>query len=663
MSQQLGGVGGAYVESSVMFRYSLALLASCALILAVSASSPRRPNDAVEAWLVRFRNPPREYSVIPFWFWNDELDEKEILRQIDDFADHGVYGFVIHPRIGLPESIGFMSERYLRLVKLAVERAASKGMVVHLYDEGMYPSGSACGQVVKANPKHAARCLIQRPLQGEAPKLEEGENLVATAALPDGKRIAIIDAPSLGKIRGIHFGQDDGEPNQPPAADLLNPEATASFIRLVHEKYRAAVGRHFGKTVRAIFTDEPDMLGRRARRGAHPWTTGLEKELQRTLGYDPVTRLSELWFPRGPESEKFRRELRSAINRRLEETYYAPLSRWCEKSGIALTGHPAGPGEIGVQRYFQIPGQDIVWRYVEPGKPSALEGDQSTTAKCSSSAAAHLGRKRNGNEVFGAYGWNFTYREMEWLTNWLFVRGVNQITPHAFYYSLRGKRRDERPPDVGPNSAWWPHYKRYADYARRMSWLLAESEPVVSVAILAQSDYLPWRSAKACFESQVDFEYLDERHLIDGSARVGRDGIRIQGRRYTAVIVEEPERVDRRALKALGRLGDSILRFNQVPTREELERLNYPIRAHGKNGSSTEGIRCRRMRMGACDIYLVFNEGEAPFTGHLILTEAGEHRRLIDPMTAEIVGTVTEPAALNLQPHQTLLIVTTGPPA
>jgi hypothetical protein len=55
-------------------------------------------------------SPPHEFTLMPFWFWNDALDEAEILRQIADFEAHGVYGFVIHPRMGLPREIGWRSE-------------------------------------------------------------------------------------------------------------------------------------------------------------------------------------------------------------------------------------------------------------------------------------------------------------------------------------------------------------------------------------------------------------------------------------------------------------------------------------------------------------------------------------------------------------------------
>lgn len=48
-----------------------------------------------------FLNPPREYTLAPFWFLNDELTETEMKRQIDGFEAHGVYGFVPHARTGL----------------------------------------------------------------------------------------------------------------------------------------------------------------------------------------------------------------------------------------------------------------------------------------------------------------------------------------------------------------------------------------------------------------------------------------------------------------------------------------------------------------------------------------------------------------------------------
>ncbi|MHC4496451.1 MAG: hypothetical protein ACYSYM_11595 [Planctomycetota bacterium] len=106
-------------------------------------------------------NPPLEFSQAPFWFWNDRLSEEEIIRQLDDFWAHGVYGFVIHPRAGLPRSIGWMSDSMIRFMRIAIEQAAKRDMWVVLYDEGMYPSGSSSGQVVAERSAFGGDCQTQ----------------------------------------------------------------------------------------------------------------------------------------------------------------------------------------------------------------------------------------------------------------------------------------------------------------------------------------------------------------------------------------------------------------------------------------------------------------------------------------------------------------------
>ena len=79
--------------------------------------------------------PPREFSVMPFWFWNDALNEEEIVRQINDFEAHGVYGFVLHPRIGLPHNLEWMSDRLLDFYSVAIEEAARRQMKVFVIPE------------------------------------------------------------------------------------------------------------------------------------------------------------------------------------------------------------------------------------------------------------------------------------------------------------------------------------------------------------------------------------------------------------------------------------------------------------------------------------------------------------------------------------------------
>ncbi|MCB0139120.1 MAG: hypothetical protein KDE50_04345, partial [Caldilineaceae bacterium] len=76
----------------------------------------------------------------------------------------------LHPRVGLSRRIGYLTDEYFRLAQVVVAEAARLGMKVVLYDEGSYPSGSAQGKVVAADPTHASRCIImqQKEISGPA---------------------------------------------------------------------------------------------------------------------------------------------------------------------------------------------------------------------------------------------------------------------------------------------------------------------------------------------------------------------------------------------------------------------------------------------------------------------------------------------------------------
>ncbi len=598
------------------------------------SSAYTKASQLPRGWL----NPSREFSLCPFWFWNDNLSEKEIDRQLADFQAHEVQAFVIHARAGLPRSIGWMSEQMVHFMRYTIEQAKKRRMWVVLYDEGMYPSGSSSGQVVAENKAYRTRGLfcvdldeanpgaVKYGLQIDdsgRPAPGEGINLIAEVKRKkDGHRVVIFDRAiraGYSHIRGLHFLEKDPPrrsdhkevpENKPPAADILNPEAVACFIRLVYQRYYDEFKTFFGKTVKAIFTDEPSLLAKRGERGAVPGTQGILGHVNRYLGYDFTEYLPALWYPDEPDAEKYKRDYNRALQGRLEDTFYRQISNWCTEHGIALTGHPMGPDDIGHLRHFHIPGQDIVWRYIEPGKKSALEGQQSTQAKCASSAMIHLGRRRNSNEYCGAFGHNFTFEEMKWLTHWLIVRGCNLLYPHAFYYSIRGPRVDERPPDVGPNSPWWKDYKPFAMACRRLCWLNTDSQHICELAILGRNDYLPWRPAKMCYEHQRDFNYLEARHLWE-DADVNGEGIRIRNMHYKGLILEgRPPRKAQRAIDILEDAGRVIYWQEDNDDIVFVKKVDSLVKPDIQVNPKTKDLRVRHVVKNNVDFYILFNEGE-----------------------------------------------------
>lgn len=597
-----------------------------------------------------FENPSSEFSPMPFWFWNDTLTEEEIARQIRAFKEKGVDGFVIHPRLGLDPEIPYMGETWLTFVRYAVTLAKELDMKVILYDEAMYPSGSCAGQVVAENPAYAAQGLKMT----DSPSLSEGETLVAQTIF-NGKPVFFIQTPTRGWIRGVYYGQDDGEPGAPPAADLLNPKAVATFIRLTHQKYYDALSEFFGDPIIAIFTDEPSLAGRGGLPGLLPWTGELWQDIQ-ALGYNE-THLPALFTHTHEMAEQVQRDYKHAVFERLIRCYYGQISDWCEAHGILLIGHPERSDDIHLLSRFGIPCQDIVWRYLYPGDPTNVRGEHSTMGKCASDSARHRGKRRNGNECFGVCGhrddpYAFERGDMKWYLDWLFARGCNLIIPHAFYYSLRDRRKEERPPDVGMNSVFWNEYKEISDYIKRCCAFNTDSVNVTDIAVLCTERELPHEAVRVLYENQVEFNYL-ERSLLE-QVTIENGYARIAKQAYRVILTDrdfDPKTTD--FLTRFRTSGGVVTDRREYGTDADfLAAIRGESRALLQIEAS-EHLRMTHIRKYGVDVVFLSNEGEEPLS-------ATVHERVAEVWDSES-GTRTphnaEALTITLAPRKSVHLI------
>lgn len=231
------------------------------------------------------------------------------------------------------------------------------------------------------------------------------------------------------------------------------------------------------------------------------------------------------------------------------------------------------------------------------------------------------------NELYGAYGHNLTFEEVKWLANWVMIRGQNLLVPHAFYYSVRGPRLEERPPDVGPNSTWWNDgFKEYADACRRICWLNS-GEPVIHVAVLTDGVAVPFSSVAPLFENQLDFNYLEMSQLLRDGV-VDEEGLHLAGMTYRAVILPSMgdmtpagfyESELMRKLRESGRLVTwnpqnvkaYVERVRELVTGNEADNSNSvddTVRISGKNAKN---LRLRQVRIGDVECVMIFNEAAA----------------------------------------------------
>ena len=298
---------------------------------------------------------------------------------------------------------------------------------------------------------------------------------------------------------------------------------------------------------------------------------------------------------------------------------YQPLADWCAAHGIALTGHPAKGYEIGLLSPFQIPGQDLVWRQVTPG--SGLTGPESVMARCCSDSARHAGKRRCSCEYLGCCGpvdspWAMTPADLKWYTDFLLARGVNLLIPHAFYYSVRGERSQERPPDVGPNNTWWPHFGAFADYMRCMSWLLTDSIDQARTAVLCEGDRMPWECCAPLYEHQAGFCYLEASLLP--KCRVEGGALCICAQRYTHLVIDGVPLTgaQQAVVDAFRAAGGTV-----VDGAEASGRISeFPAPAVTPH---QPGLRVTHLTRGRAHFYLLFNEGETPVRGHIAPAESG----------------------------------------
>ena len=101
-----------------------------------------------------------------------------------------------------------------------------------------------------------------------------------------------------------------------------------------------------------------------------PWTDGLPEFFRERRGYDLLAVLPWLFYD-GEGAAKARHDYWYTVSQRFTEAYSKQLGEWCEKHGLAFTGHYLNEAEMGHgtlrggaimphYRYQQVPGIDML---------------------------------------------------------------------------------------------------------------------------------------------------------------------------------------------------------------------------------------------------------------------------------------------------------------
>ncbi len=431
----------------------------------------------------------KEYSISPFWFWNDNIEDEKMLEQLAIMHRIHADAPIIHARSGLINE--YLSDDWFERIKTAVTYAKKNDMQIVLYDEDNWPSGNCnftltkqeenrehhlefhCRSIKKGDTYHASTAdenylniTLISATDGDNYSDNTEDSYLNLLSLSDKDGNIVYTALKPGLLYEVTLKVNAYEPFGKFCIDYLSKDAIQKFIESTHEKYYAHFKEDFGKTITAVFMDETRFFN------AIPWTKELPAEFKKRKGYDIAPYLPLLIYD-SKESALFRYDYYDVISDMYREAAFQQIYDWSEERNIKTTGHLLGEESLASQVRFN---GDIMRQYAAfhiPGIDHLGNGLGSLDAKICVSAARNYGKDRVSCEAFGASGWDMEYEAMVKISNWLFQQGINYIIIHGFYYSIREERNKDWPPSYFYQWRYWDSMENYTKMASRMSYMLS----------------------------------------------------------------------------------------------------------------------------------------------------------------------------------------------
>ena len=548
-----------------------------------------------------FKNPTSDYRATPFWAWNCDLDKDELCRQIDIFKEMGYGGYHMHARAGL--SVRYLGDEFMELVKACVEHGKKIGMISWLYDEDRCPSGFAGGLVTEN--REFRRCKIEiatdeSQIRGDVTSvlarfdvvLDENKCLKSYKMISQGET-------AEGTLWTVYATQDKPSPQYNNSyVDTLNKKAIERFVEITHETYAKKVGGEFGKSIPAIFTDEPQFIQKiplpfadSKNRVLLPWTHDLEDSYRAEYGESLIEHIPELvWELPSGQISLTRYRYHEHVTERFASAFADTCGKWCDEHGILLTGHMMHESTLGLQasvvgdamrsyRSFSLPGIDMLCNWYE-----------FITAKQCQSAVHQYGRIGMLSELDGVTGWDFDFRGHKLHGDWQAALGVTVRVPHLAWVSMKGRAKRDFPASISYQSSWHKEYKYIEDHFARVATALTRGKPMVRVAVvhpiesywlhLGPADQTSSKRDKLeknfenitnwLLRGSIDFDYICEA-LFPTLTPKGGAPLKVGEMEYDAVIVPECETLRSSTLErleAFRKAGGKLIFMGDAPKYE-----------------------------------------------------------------------------------------------
>ncbi|OFX16898.1 MAG: hypothetical protein A2Z18_11415 [Armatimonadetes bacterium RBG_16_58_9] len=503
-------------------------------------------------------------SPVPFWFINGRVEEWQIVREFEMMNEKGIREVIVHPRFGLEAE--YLSDEWFEIFGWCVREAKKRGMHVWIYDELNWPSGTAGMSVVQMNPDYQGKYLAVEAAPLSEIDLDRFEpGLYMAAANIEGgqatKTREVVGVDALAGLSGPWHIFNCKLKRDRWYIDTLLKRAVDCFKHVTYDEYYKRFGDEFGKTIRAVYTDEPSIYWVTV--GYDDWnlpyTDDYFETFEQRYGYRVAPMIPYLFYP-GRESASFRANYWEHAGYLFNERYHGNLGAWCREHGVIYTGHNNHEEPLryqirfqgdmfGTMRAMDIPGVDHLEKQTLGNSWISIIGH-----KICSSQAHVSGKARCMSESFGVMGWDTTYTNLKRVTDWQFALGINLLIPRAFHHTISGMTKRESPPSFFYQSPHWDDFDYFRAYLNRLEEMLRGGRHLCKVAVMFPSSGL-WASYESdcktsefeytdnflnslCLElvkNQIDFDLVDYPALSEAALEDGK--MRLADEQYEFLIV------------------------------------------------------------------------------------------------------------------------------
>jgi len=529
-----------------------------------------------------FRNPPRGFNEVPFWWWGGEkLDKQRLLWQLEEFHKAGISGTqvnythlrdVIAPCVWdcAPVEPAVFSDEWWDIFNFIAEESAKRGMGIGLSDYALGFPGAI---------------NLYRDLGINSPE--------TSAQLLEMKGGKVVPQRT------------------PNTLDPLNPETARRMLDRFYGEFERRLSPLALSALNYFFQDELRLAG-----DLRLWSDDFAVEFKKRKGYDIVPKLAALFTDIGPDTHQVRLDHNDVMVELTEERYFKPIYEWHAKRGLIYgCDNPSrGYNKMEYGDYMRI----MRW-YTAPGFDTPGTSADVVKNKMGSSIAHLYHRPRVWLEGYHSQGWQASAETVFDSSVHNFVYGSSLYNLHGLYYSTYGGWWEWAPPCYHHHMPYWRHMPQFLKYFERLSFALTHGVHVADVAVLSPVEESIYnrnyghQSANVAHaivqelvtRRSVDCDFLDGESLLRSEIKDGR--LVVAGERYRALVLPRMSSTirpaSRKKVDEFRQAGGVVVEYQECPTAGQYDELVAALGTPDFRGP--KGAKVLHRKVGNLDLYFL----------------------------------------------------------